>query len=377
MGRGMARGGIAARFAQQAKIEKAAKYRLVGVAAGSRVSECLDKYGRWELGYRTGTILRNTVTSVTVKWDGEDEFTYYTAGDARYEVDRDRWHIIPPKPGSVLGMTSKTHDSEPMLSPVKIADSTALTKKLSDGKISISPKSGEPPLTEEEPMATGRSTTRGAAKKAAATSKPSTRKPAGKATHKVVKDDDGHPQAVPVDDEDEVDDELDDDTPEVDEIAVGDVGYIDDEEDDEENDTPAPAPAPKAAAKKADGPVERETYTAKQVATRIGTDAKTLRKFFRSTASTVEPVGQGGRYEFDAADLPKIRDEFTKWNSGKTTRTPGEKKAKAPRGSRQAPPSATVIEEDDEVLELDDEDEEPTDDELAEIDDELDDEDED
>lgn len=58
---------------------------------------------------------------------------------------------------------------------------------------------------------------------------------------------------------------------------------------------------------------ERETYTAKQIAGRCGTDAKTMRKFFRSSHSTVEPVGQGGRYEFDAADLPKIQREFTAW----------------------------------------------------------------
>jgi hypothetical protein len=58
---------------------------------------------------------------------------------------------------------------------------------------------------------------------------------------------------------------------------------------------------------------ERETYTAKQVAGRCGTDAKTMRKFFRSKASTVEPVGQGGRYEFAAEDLPKIKREFDAW----------------------------------------------------------------
>lgn len=76
------------------------------------------------------------------------------------------------------------------------------------------------------------------------------------------------------------------------------------------------AAAERAAAKKAltNGDLKaRETYTAKQVATRCGTDSKTMRKFFRSSASTVEAVGQGGRYEFASSDLPKIKREFDAW----------------------------------------------------------------
>jgi hypothetical protein len=76
------------------------------------------------------------------------------------------------------------------------------------------------------------------------------------------------------------------------------------------------AAAERAAARQAlkNGDVkERDSYTAKQIATRCGTDAKTMRKFFRSSHSTVEPVGQGGRYEFDSADLPKIKREFAAW----------------------------------------------------------------
>ncbi len=73
---------------------------------------------------------------------------------------------------------------------------------------------------------------------------------------------------------------------------------------------------------------ERETYTAKQVATRCGTDSKTMRKFFRSAHSTVEPVGQGGRYEFDAKDLPKIQKEFAAWSKRSKARTPIDTPAK-------------------------------------------------
>lgn len=66
---------------------------------------------------------------------------------------------------------------------------------------------------------------------------------------------------------------------------------------------------------------ERETYTAKQVASRCGTDSKTMRKFFRSSHSTVEPVGQGGRYEFDAKDFPKIKKEFDSWRKRSQSRS--------------------------------------------------------
>jgi hypothetical protein len=67
---------------------------------------------------------------------------------------------------------------------------------------------------------------------------------------------------------------------------------------------------------------DEKIYSAKQVATRIGTDAKTLRKFFRSSASPYDAVGQGGRYEFPASMLAEVKTAFDKWNSGKTPSTP-------------------------------------------------------
>jgi hypothetical protein len=85
------------------------------------------------------------------------------------------------------------------------------------------------------------------------------------------------------------------------------------------------AAAERAAAQKAlkNGDLkERETYTAKQVAMRCGTDAKTMRKFFRSSHSTVEAVGQGGRYEFEAKDMPKIKAEFTAWLNRSSVKRP-------------------------------------------------------
>lgn len=63
-----------------------------------------------------------------------------------------------------------------------------------------------------------------------------------------------------------------------------------------------------------------KTYSAKQVATRIGTDAKQLRKFFRDANSGYSAVGQGGRYDFPETDIPTIKTAFDAWNATKTRR---------------------------------------------------------
>src|SRR5690606_10457475 len=149
--------------------------------------------------------------------------------------------------------------------------------------------------------------------------------------------------------QDEEDDEVDDMT--LDEVAdvIEQVQSEDDEEVDDEEDDSEPV----------------DTLTAKQVATRLGTDAKNLRKFFRSKASTVEPVGQGGRYEFNASDFEKIKAEFDAWNSTKRTRTPGTGRTKTKDAARER--QAQVEEVEVEELELDNE--EPDEDELDDIED--------
>ena len=65
---------------------------------------------------------------------------------------------------------------------------------------------------------------------------------------------------------------------------------------------------------------EEKTFSAKQVATRIGTDAKQLRKFFRDPKSGYDAVGQGGRYDFPEAELVKIKTAFDAWNATKVRR---------------------------------------------------------
>lgn len=180
--------------------------------------------------------------------------------------------------------------------------------------------------------------------------------------------------------DDEVDDELDDPIADSEPDDELDDEEVDDELDDLEEEVDEPPAKPKkgpkppndAPAKKTPPEPKGDTLTAKQVATRIGTDAKTLRKFFRSPASTIEPCGQGGRYEFAKEDMAQIKAEFEKWNSTKGTRTAKADGPKKPRTRAEAAPANAIIEADEE-LDLDDE--EPDDDELddLELDDELDD----
>lgn len=92
-----------------------------------------------------------------------------------------------------------------------------------------------------------------------------------------------------------------------------------------------------------------KTFSAKQVASRIGTDAKQLRKFFRDPNSGYDAVGQGGRYDFPEADISKIKSAFDTWNSTKTRRnravSPQAKLASAAGlipGQRKDSPTPTV-----------------------------------
>lgn len=167
-------------------------------------------------------------------------------------------------------------------------------------------------------------------------------------------------------DDDELDDEIDDELDDEAEAAAEDDELDDDELDDE----PEPAkPAPKAKKEKkptraTDG---EATLAAKQVAQMVNTDPKTLRAFFRSPASTTEPVGSGGRYEFLEGDIDKIKKEFAAWAANKGTRgRPTADGTPKKRAAKKELPAEKIA---DEVEELDDLDE--LEDELDEFDDEI------
>lgn len=164
-------------------------------------------------------------------------------------------------------------------------------------------------------------------------------------------------------DDDEVDDtELDDEADdEVDDEEL-DESVLDEELDDIDEEPAKPAKKPaakKTSTPKADNADGEATLAAKQVATILGTEAKTLRQFFRSEASTTEAVGSGGRYEFLETDIEKIKEEFIAWKAAHAAR--GSK-----RGAGKSTKAAAPVDEIEEVEEIA---------ELEELDDEIDDED--
>lgn len=65
-----------------------------------------------------------------------------------------------------------------------------------------------------------------------------------------------------------------------------------------------------------------ETFSAKQVARRIGTDAKTFRKWLRSSSSPYPAVGQGKRYEFPQQELQHIKLHFEAWKNKTARKNP-------------------------------------------------------
>lgn len=50
-----------------------------------------------------------------------------------------------------------------------------------------------------------------------------------------------------------------------------------------------------------------------EVANQLGTDTKMLRRFLRSKASPVKPVGSGARYRITRDDMPAIEESFKAW----------------------------------------------------------------
>lgn len=166
-------------------------------------------------------------------------------------------------------------------------------------------------------------------------------------------------------DDDELDDEVDDTEVDDDELddEVDDEDIPEEDEIDDEEPEPSPKKKKPAAKKKPDIHDGEETLAAKQVAALLKTDAKTLRQFLRSPASTIEAVGSGGRYEFLESQVDQIRNEFAAWMENKKTRT----RTKSEGGSTRRSRKERVIPEEEiaeEVIDLEDE--------LDELEDELD-----
>lgn len=76
----------------------------------------------------------------------------------------------------------------------------------------------------------------------------------------------------------------------------------------------------------------------REVADRLGTDARTLRRFLRDPKSTFQAVGSGGRYEFTENDLPALEKRFKVWLEGQAPKPRTEPTAVVtvvPRASRK------------------------------------------
>lgn len=144
-----------------------------------------------------------------------------------------------------------------------------------------------------------------------------------------------------------------------DEVEESDDEEEDDElpEEDEVDEAPPAKAKPKQTKYTEGGKNEAgaKLLGAKEVAVEVGTDAKSLRQFFRSGKSSFEAVGAGGRYEFAATDVPKIKEEFTAWKAGKPGRGRGASEGgTSRRRGGKGTKEVEVIEEVEEIEELED-----------------------
>lgn len=211
---------------------------------------CLDRFGRWELGVRLGTLMRQTRDSVWILWDHQQDYEVWSQGDARYELDRGRWRITGPSKLNPLEAIAGVSKSSPGIG------APALTSPNGHGKIDLSPRTGRGDDRGEQEMAE-----------------------------------------------------------------------------------------------------QSATLSAKQVATKLGTDAKTFRRFLRSNACTVEPVGQGGRYEFHTKDVGSLKEQFSSWRNGKAPAkaskgVPAKGANPAKRTKTEDPPKRKKHTIDDDPLEV-------------------------
>lgn len=105
-----------------------------------------------------------------------------------------------------------------------------------------------------------------------------------------------------------------------------------------------------------------EPLSAKEAATELGTDARTLRKFLRKRNGL---VGQGQRWAIDRKDLKALKKEFDAWAKG--TADKAEAKATT-KTTKSTPLTDEEIYGADDASDLDEDFEELNDDELEELD---------
>lgn len=89
------------------------------------------------------------------------------------------------------------------------------------------------------------------------------------------------------------------------------------------------------------------TMTPKDLATEIGTDSRTLRKFLRDSTPRDEHPGKGGRWSLpaDKRSITKFRKDFAKWQADEAKKA-ADRAAKAAKDAQDASDAAEGSDED-------------------------------
>lgn len=93
-----------------------------------------------------------------------------------------------------------------------------------------------------------------------------------------------------------------------------------------------------------------DMLTAKAAASKIGTDARTLRKFLRKKHGT---VGQGQRWEVDINDVDALKTEFLAWAKGTKEAKADKPKVAKLKPDAEEPAADAELEEFEEIEDLD------------------------
>lgn len=59
--------------------------------------------------------------------------------------------------------------------------------------------------------------------------------------------------------------------------------------------------------------------TAQELATELGTDARTIRKFLRSVTDKENQPGKGARWSIEKKHLRTLRKQYTDWDAARQT----------------------------------------------------------
>lgn len=94
------------------------------------------------------------------------------------------------------------------------------------------------------------------------------------------------------------------------------------------------------------------TITPKELATRLDTDPKTVRKFLRSPEGLDMKVGKGNRWAIESNQVRGLKSRFAKWNADRLAAIAEARRERA-EAARDAANDAEVTEDEVELTETD------------------------